>query len=146
METLGLAEMNGIEVGPAAEVHQEPERWVAVMKINEGIHTPADIRNADIGDFAKRGRPRKDLADIGKTSRLVSTGLGLEPDTSAQTSDVDSNSEYGLTAGELSQPIPFNGMSGDNGAVKSNDASDVQIVIDMNEDGDDEDYTEDEYE
>lgn len=146
VETLGLAEMNGIDVGPAAEVHQEPERWVAVLKINEGIHTSADVKNAGIGDVAKKGRPRKDLADIGKTSRLVSTGLGLEPETSAQTSVVESDSEDGLTAGELSKPIPFNNMSGVDRAVRYNDADNLQIVIDLNEDGDDEDYTEEDYE
>jgi len=146
VETLGLAEMNGIEVGPAAEVHQEPERWVAVLKINEGIHTSADVKNADIGDVAKRGRPRKDLADIGKTSRLVSTGLGLEPETSAQTSNVESDSEDGLTAGELSKPIPFKDMSGVDRAVRYNDVDNLQVVIDLKEDGDDEDYTEEEEE
>lgn len=148
VETLGLAELNGIEVGPAAEVNQQPERWVSILKINEGIHSdPSDIRIADLGEIGrKKGRPRKEFEEIGKTSRLVSSGLGLQPDSSVE--DVgagllESNSEDGLDTGQLTKAIPFKNPSptesDDDKIVSRGDyAAGIQIVID---DEDDDDYT-----
>lgn len=136
VETLGLAEMNGIEVGPAAEVHQQPGRWVAILKINEGIHNMADIRMADLGEGGKRGRSRKTFEDIGKTSRLVSTGLGL----GSSTEDTLSDSEEGLLESELTRPIPY-GNPVESDAAEPDTAPDIQVVID---DDDDEEYAEDE--
>lgn len=142
VETLGLAELNGIEVGPAAEVHQQPHRWASILKINEGIQSPGDIRTADLGETGKkRRRPPKTFEDIGKTSRLVSSGLGLQPDSSVDDDDdeSESNSEDGLDKGELTKPIPYKNLSeSDDDKIESGYAAGIRIVID---DDNDEDYT-----
>jgi hypothetical protein len=129
-------------------VNQQPERWVSILKINEGIHSdPSDIRIADLGEIGrKKGRPRKEFEEIGKTSRLVSSGLGLQPDSSVE--DVgagllESNSEDGLDTGQLTKAIPFKNPSptesDDDKIVSRGDyAAGIQIVID---DEDDDDYT-----
>jgi hypothetical protein len=144
VETLGLAELNGIKVGPAAELHQQTHRWVSILKINEGIHSPRDVRMADLGEIGKmRGRPPKTFEDIGKTSRLVSSGLGLQPDSSAEDEDVEleSNSEEGLDKAELTKSIPYKTIpssESDDDKVESGFAAGIQVVIDEDND---EDYT-----
>lgn len=147
VETLGLAEINGIEVGPVAEIHQQPDRWVSILKINEGIHTPADIKRADLGDEVKRGRPRKAVfEDIGKTSRLVSTGLGLDIESSSEDKGMkDSDSEAGLEEGELTQSIPYAAQAEEEeeeeeeegeGEDTSDVTSGIQVVVDEESDDD----------
>ncbi|KAJ6000513.1 hypothetical protein N7481_000922 [Penicillium waksmanii] len=146
VETLGLAELNGIEVGPAAELHRQPHRWVSILKINEGIHSPSDVRMADLGETGKkRGRPPKTFEEIGKTSRLVSSGLGLQPDSSVEDEDVEleSNSEEGLDKAELTKSIPYKNLSSSESddKIESGFAAGIQVVIDEDND---EDYTDEE--
>ncbi|KAJ5807764.1 hypothetical protein N7474_009033 [Penicillium riverlandense] len=90
-ETLGLESVNGYDVGVAAEQRRDPNLdveydpdhpihmrpWLAVFRILDGQATPTDARDARLP--RKRGRPFKkdsDLQKLGKTSKLISTGLG----------------------------------------------------------------------
>jgi hypothetical protein len=90
-ETLGLESVNGYDVGVAAEQRRDPNLnveydpnhpihmrpWLAVFRILDGKTTPTDERDARLP--RKRGRPFKkdsDLQKLGKTSKLISTGLG----------------------------------------------------------------------
>ncbi|CAL5872972.1 uncharacterized protein PFLUO_LOCUS7241 [Penicillium psychrofluorescens] len=90
-ETLGLESVNGYDVGVAAEQRRDPNLdveydpnhpihmrpWLAIFRILDGKATPTDERDARLP--RKRGRPFKkdsDLQRLGKTSKLISTGLG----------------------------------------------------------------------
>ena len=109
-------------------------------------HSPSDVRMADLGEIGKKkGRPHKTFEEIGKTSRLVSSGLGLQPDSSVEDEDVEleSNSEEGLDKAELTKSIPYKNLpsSESDDKIESGFAAGIQIVIDGDND---EDYTDEE--
>ncbi|KAJ5106333.1 hypothetical protein N7456_003008 [Penicillium angulare] len=115
-ETLGLATSNGVEVGDSAEQRENPSRWQAILRILDGSSSAEDIKQAE---FPRRvGRPSiKKFGNVGKTSSLVSTGLGeISRSTSSDQVDDsmmddmdDNSSEADLTLAELLAPVPFRG-------------------------------------
>ncbi|CEJ54084.1 hypothetical protein PMG11_00407 [Penicillium brasilianum] len=117
VETLGLATMNGVEVGPAAEQRDDPVRWQAILRILQGSTSDVDVRLADLGASKGVGRPRakKTFSEVSKLSKLVSTGLGAGTENEdngegpADTGDSTPTppSEMDLSESELTAPIPF---------------------------------------
>jgi hypothetical protein len=119
VETLGLATVNGVEVGPAAEQRDDPVRWQAILRMLQGSTSEVDYRLADLGiETGKgKGRPRskkKKFSEVRKMSKLVSTGLGAvtenEDNEEGPANARDSNSslsEKDLSESELNAPIPF---------------------------------------
>ncbi|KAE8351163.1 transcription-silencing protein Clr2-domain-containing protein [Aspergillus coremiiformis] len=76
-QTLAIDTLNGEDVGYYSEV-REVRMWRANLRVLDGIADAADLRDARIpGDV---GRPstkiQSNFAEVGKTSKLVSTGLG----------------------------------------------------------------------
>ncbi|EPS27979.1 hypothetical protein PDE_02924 [Penicillium oxalicum 114-2] len=121
VETLGLATMNGVDVGPAADQRDDPVRWQAILRILSGSTSESDYRSADLG-IAKNGpslgraRAKKTFSAVSKNSKLVSTGLGAVTENEdsgegpANTADSDP-SEMDLSESELMAPIPFREQS-----------------------------------
>jgi hypothetical protein len=120
VETLGLATVAGVEVGPAAEQRDDPVRWQAILRLLQGSTSEVDYRVADLGITTKGpGRPRKKktFSEVSKMSKLVSTGLGAvteNEDTGedngegpANAGDSSSPSEMDLSDSELNAVIPF---------------------------------------
>lgn len=120
VETLGLATVNGIEVGPAADQRAPPERWQAILRILQGSTSDLDYRMADLGISTKgggRSRAKKKFSEVSKTSKLVSTGLGAATENEDNDNDIgegpsnarddDSSSEENLSESELMASIPF---------------------------------------
>lgn len=113
-ETLGLATMNGVEVGPAAEQRENMPRWQAVLRILNDCARGGDLRLAfkDPREDESRGpgRPPKKHFAAGK---LVSTGLGqkdesLDEETEESAEGLSGNvSEMELSEGQLTASIPF---------------------------------------
>ncbi|KAL4907321.1 hypothetical protein BDW74DRAFT_148951 [Aspergillus multicolor] len=93
-QTLGIDSLNGEDVGQYSET-RDVKMWNANLKILEGTASQADIRAAK--QPAELGRPSMKtgtagLAEIGKTSKLVSAGLGAV-DTSNPVSSEEESSE-----------------------------------------------------
>ncbi|KAJ6144249.1 hypothetical protein N7470_008144 [Penicillium chermesinum] len=112
VETLGLATLNDVECGLGAPQRANPGRWQAILKILSGPYTDADIRRAELPRRAGRPSLKKKFGDIGKTSKLVSTGLGGSSSSAASPGaaplgDMSDDSEAGLSEGELRASIPF---------------------------------------
>lgn len=89
-QTLGLDSLNGEDVGYYSEA-RNAKMWRANLKVIDGVASPADLRAAKIpGEI---GRPvnksRSSFAEVGKTSSLVSTGLGTTTDVSNNASSAD---------------------------------------------------------
>jgi len=113
-ETLGLATMNGVEVGPAADQRQNMARWRAVLRILNNCARGGDMRLAfkDPREDGSRGpgRPPKKHFPAGK---LVSTGLGQKDEQSLDEETEESGvmsgnvSEMDLSAGQLAESIPY---------------------------------------
>jgi hypothetical protein len=115
VETLGLATMNGIDVGVAAEQRDDPVRWQAILRILQGSTSETDYRLADLGiSKPPRGRPRakKTFSEVRKLSKLVSTGLGAvtENEDAGEGSagpGASTPSDMDLSESELIASIPF---------------------------------------
>jgi hypothetical protein len=112
VETLGLATMNGVEVGPAAEQRDDPMRWQAILRILQGSTSDIDVRLADLGISTGAGRPRakKTFSEVRKMSKLVSTGLGAVTETEDNGEGPAGNSspsDMDLSESELMTSIPF---------------------------------------
>ncbi|KAF7713801.1 Uncharacterized protein PECH_002740 [Penicillium ucsense] len=122
VETLGLATMNGIDVGPAADQRDNPLRWQAILRILKGSTSESDYRTADLGITRTGpgpGRPRgarKTYSAVSKNSKLVRTGLGAMTENEdsgegpSNTADSDP-SDMDLSETELMAPIPFREQS-----------------------------------
>lgn len=86
-QTLAVETLNGEDVGHYSEI-RDVKMWRANLKVIEGRATAADLREAKIP--GELGRPshksRSAFAEVRKTSKLVSTGLG------AVITDVSNNS------------------------------------------------------
>lgn len=76
-QTLAIDTLNGQDVGYYSEV-RELKMWGANLRVLDGTADSADLREARIPSDV--GRPstkvRSNFAEVGKTSKLVSTGLG----------------------------------------------------------------------
>lgn len=77
-QSLGIDSLNGEDVGIYSDA-RNPKMWRGILRCIEGSQSKSDIRDAKIP--MDRGRPlvgnnKSSFADIGKTSKLVSTGLG----------------------------------------------------------------------
>jgi hypothetical protein len=111
VETLGLATMNGVEVGPAAEQRDDPVRWQAILRILQGSTSDIDVRLADLGISKGPGRPKKTFSEVRKMSKLVSTGLGAvtenEDSGEGPADAADSPSDMEISDTKLAAPIPF---------------------------------------
>lgn len=76
-ETLGLATVNGVNVGPAAE-QRNPKKWRAIFRAIDNPNGPIDYHNSGIPREGA-GRPantQSAFSAVRRTSMLVSTGLG----------------------------------------------------------------------
>lgn len=103
-QILGLAEVNGIEVGPAADQRETPEKWQAFLKIRAGRpYTQEDWDLAGLPDSGGRKSKNTQFKGLCKTSTMVKTGLGAR----SSDDDDDEDSEKGLSEAELSRPIPY---------------------------------------
>ncbi|KAJ5545746.1 hypothetical protein N7494_003331 [Penicillium frequentans] len=115
VETLGLATVNGVEVGIGAEQRERPDRWQTILRMLHLPYSDADIRKAELP--RKVGRPPKNrFGEVGKTSKLVSTGLGVRSGSSSSDAvgvdmmDEDEDpSEKDLSEGELTAPVLYRG-------------------------------------
>ncbi|KAJ5893385.1 hypothetical protein N7495_005076 [Penicillium taxi] len=109
VETLGLATMNGVEVGEAAEQREHPRKWQAILKVINGTFTNDDLKTAGLKDTSSRGHPLKQFAEVSKTSTLVSSSLGEVPATGSEDSD------FNMSESELLASIPFKGVVDEDG-------------------------------
>jgi hypothetical protein len=92
-QTLAIDTLNGEDVGHYSEA-RDVKMWRANLKILDGTATQADLRDAkQPGDLGRPSvKPRiSGLAEVGKTSKLVSAGLGAV-DTSNPVSSVEDES------------------------------------------------------
>lgn len=94
VETLGLATVNGIDCGVAAEQRDDMPRWQAMLRILHDCPKARDMKVAfeDREESDMKGPGGRPLnlafAALGKTSSLVSSGLGQAPrDSSKEESD-----------------------------------------------------------
>ncbi|KAJ5586803.1 uncharacterized protein N7459_002568 [Penicillium hispanicum] len=115
VETLGLATMNGVEVGDAAEQRENLAQWQAILKILNGPYNDADLKVAGLPNRVGRPSTKKTFGEVSKTSKLVSSGLGGnsgsgDDEDDNQSEEVNDNvSEMDLSETELTAPIPFRG-------------------------------------
>lgn len=90
-QALALDSLNGEEVGKYSEA-RDPKMWRANLKVIDGTATPADVRDArlprDIGRPLAEKKATSSLAEVGKTSKLVSSALGAA-DISTNVSSAD---------------------------------------------------------
>ncbi|KAJ5656938.1 hypothetical protein N7507_008888 [Penicillium longicatenatum] len=118
VETLGLASVNGVDVGVGAVQRENPQRWQRILQMLHGPYSDIDIKKAALP--RKVGRPPKiKFGEVGKTSKLVSTGLGVrsgssssdavEVDMMAEDEDETNSSEKDLSEGELTAPVLYRG-------------------------------------
>ncbi|KAL2003330.1 hypothetical protein VTN02DRAFT_4240 [Thermoascus thermophilus] len=88
-QSLALDSLNGEDVGKYSEA-RDPKMWRANLKIIDGTATPADVRDArlprDIGR-PLAGKKESSFAEVGKTSKLVSSGLGAAESTNVSSAD-----------------------------------------------------------
>lgn len=121
VETLGLCTVNGTDCGPSAEERQDMPRWQAVLRIVNDCPRARDMRVAfeDPPETDGHGRSLSSaFAALGKTSSLVSSGLGhmhtardfgTKEESDAKESD-GNESESGssaLSGVGLPTPLPF---------------------------------------
>ncbi|KAL4911975.1 transcription-silencing protein Clr2-domain-containing protein [Aspergillus aurantiobrunneus] len=89
-QTLAVETLNGEDVGHYSET-RDVKMWRANLRIVDGTATQADLKAAkQPGELGRPSmKPRiSSLAEVGKTSKLVSTGLGAV-DTSNPVSSTD---------------------------------------------------------
>ncbi|KAL3463368.1 transcription-silencing protein Clr2-domain-containing protein [Aspergillus heterothallicus] len=93
-QTLAIDSLNDEDVGHYSET-RDVKMWRANLRILDGTATKADLQNAKHpGELGRPSvKPRiSSLAEVGKTSKLVSAGLG-PLDTSNPVSSVEEDSE-----------------------------------------------------
>jgi hypothetical protein len=76
-QTLAVETLNGEDVGHYSEI-RDVKMWRANLKVIEGRATSADFREAKIpGELGRLShKSRSAFAEVRKTSKLVSAGLG----------------------------------------------------------------------
>jgi hypothetical protein len=108
METLALDSLNGEDVGKYNEARY-PKKWRSCLRIIDGKFTQHDLKAAGLP--RDRGRPsagRSRFSEIGKMSKLVSSGLGTMTDMSANVSSTEeATGDEDLK--ESSGPLPVRG-------------------------------------
>ncbi|KAL4785337.1 ABC transporter transmembrane region 2-domain-containing protein [Aspergillus varians] len=102
-QTLAIDSLNGQDVGHYSE-YRDVKMWRANLRILDGTATQADLRAAK--QPAERGRPSvnppiSSFAEVGKTSKLVSTGLGAVDTSNPVSSAEDETSEEVEESGEV---------------------------------------------
>ncbi|KAL1970594.1 hypothetical protein VTN77DRAFT_4238 [Rasamsonia byssochlamydoides] len=94
-QALALDSLNGEDVGRYNEA-RNPKMWRGCLQVIDGRATASDLRDAALP--RDRGRPPASLAqaskfgEVGKMSKLVSSGLGANLDGSANVSSGESSS------------------------------------------------------
>jgi Transcription-silencing protein Clr2. len=118
-ETLGLATMNGEEVGPAAEQRENMPRWQAMLRILNDCMKPSDLRIAfkdpkEYDEIRGPGRPPKEHFAASKLVSAGFAGSALKDETSVDEDTEGSNegpsgnvSEMDLPKQQLTVSIPF---------------------------------------
>ena len=93
-QTLAIDSLNGEDVGHYSET-RDVKMWRANLKIIDGDANPVDMRMAKIpGDPGRPSKPKSSFAEVGKLSKLVSTGLG-GTDVSNTVSEAEEGSGQG---------------------------------------------------
>jgi hypothetical protein len=117
-QTLALDSLNGEDVGRYNE-GRNPKMWRGCLQVIDGRATPSDLRDAAL----PRGRGRPSLgmakfAEVGKTSKLVSSGLGTTLGTSTNVSSTGD-----VTEASTSEDVIENGVndSSDDGSSSEDD-------------------------
>lgn len=89
-QTLALDSLNGEDVGYYSEA-RDVKMWRANLRVIDGTASAADYREAKIpGEIGRpSNKSRSTFAEVGKTSSLVSTGLGATGDVSNTVSSAD---------------------------------------------------------
>lgn len=112
VETLGLATVNGMDCGVAAEQRDDMPRWLAMLRILNDCPKARDMRLAfedplETDMEGPGGRPlNQTFAALGKTSSLVSSGLGQVPrEPSKEESDTVPLTTEGSEVEMLDEPI-----------------------------------------
>ncbi|KAL4751291.1 hypothetical protein BDW72DRAFT_193121 [Aspergillus terricola var. indicus] len=105
-QTLGIESLNGEDVGHYSET-RDVKMWRANLRIVDGTASQADFRDAK--QPAERGRPsmktgNAGLEEIGKTSKLVSAGLGAVDTSNPVSSEEESSEESELPNGFSGRP------------------------------------------
>ncbi len=119
-QTLAIDSLNGEDVGHYSET-RDVKMWRANLKIVDGTATQADLRAAkQPGELGRPStQPRiSSLAEVGKTSKLVSVGLGAV-DTSNPVSSTDED-----TTGEVERSKAVNGNGNGNESEDSESEED----------------------
>jgi ATP-binding cassette subfamily D (ALD) long-chain fatty acid import protein len=119
-QTLAIDSLNGEDVGHYSET-RDVKMWRANLKIVDGTATQADLRAAkQPGELGRPStQPRiSSLAEVGKTSKLVSVGLGAV-DTSNPVSSTDED-----TTGEVERSEAVNGNENGNESEDSESEED----------------------
>ncbi|PLB36272.1 transcription-silencing protein Clr2-domain-containing protein [Aspergillus candidus] len=94
-QTLAIDSLNGEDVGHYSET-RDVKMWRANLKIIDGDANPVDMRMAKIpGDPGRPSKPKSSFAEVGKLSKLVSTGLG-GTDVSNTVSEAEEGSGQGM--------------------------------------------------
>lgn len=112
-ETLGLSTVNGVECGPSADERQDLPRWQAILRFLNDCPRRGDkkvaFKDPEESDMDGRGARPLNLAfaALGKTSSLVSTGLGQNAVTNGdhQGSDTGDSSVPALENSTFEIPI-----------------------------------------
>lgn len=111
-QTLAVDSLNGEDVGRYSEA-RDVKMWRANLRIIEGTATPADMREARLP--GELGRPptksRWTFGEVRKTSKLVSTGLGVT-DASNNVSSAEEANGHGETASETEEDLLKNIQEG----------------------------------
>ncbi|KAL5339102.1 transcription-silencing protein Clr2-domain-containing protein [Aspergillus crustosus] len=115
-QTLAIDSLNGEDAGHYSET-RDMKMWRANLRIVDGIYTQADIREAK--QPGELGRPSmkphiSSLVEVGKTSKLVSTGLGAV-DTSNPVSSTDEEESSAASEGEGATKVEDNEQTNGNG-------------------------------
>lgn len=122
-ETLGLATVDGVDVGPAAEQRNTPKKWRALFRIIDGPAGPVDHRDAGIPSEGA-GRPPKSqsaFSGVKQISKLVSTGLGEVSEDASSEEEESEREEIGYEEEEDDIRKEEGGDNRDEGPVEESD-------------------------
>ncbi|RDW70634.1 uncharacterized protein DSM5745_08145 [Aspergillus mulundensis] len=128
-QTLGIDSLNGEDVGHYSE-SRDVKMWMANLRILDGTANQADIRAAK--QPAELGRPSMKtgtagLAEIGKTSKLVSAGLGAVDTSNPVSSEEESSEESERPTALLGRRVLVNEKS----EVEDSEMEDFTARIDQ---------------
>ena len=98
-QTLGLDSLNGEDVGRYSDA-RDPKMWRACLNVMDGKATPNDLRDAHLPRDSRRpsgaSGQRSSFAEVRKTSKLVSRGLGVtDMSTNVTSTEETDNDPHG---------------------------------------------------